>query len=159
MKVKKRSSIERKREKILRDMKKKRDLTEKMINKNRSEAESRSRERIQKSMEQENMIKSRMEEHYKSVEKKRLLEEKRSNKRLLMFSTNNIKHLEEIKDTFSTRINQSMNNFQNQMKELEFRNMQTEQEKKEKTFQKFQQFVKIKNLIFFNFSNNFSIFI
>lgn len=156
MKMKKRESIVEKRSKVMKEMNKKKQVTEKNIYNNKFQKENQSKERLGKSVEKNKQILYKIQAHHEKLEEKRLEDQKRiqiKGKLILIvvehFSNNNLNHLINIRETFANRINKSMTNFQSNMKEIQLQNFEIEKEKKNKQFQKFEKFV--------NLNINFSI--
>jgi hypothetical protein len=81
MKMKKRDSIQDKRDKVIKDMRRKMQLAEKILNKNKNQKESINKEKIEKSIEIEKKIKHKIQNTLSELEKKRLEEQKRSHER------------------------------------------------------------------------------
>ena len=59
----------------------------------------------------------------------------------MIISANNLNHLKQIKETFSTQINKSMNNFQTHLEKLQIENGNKDRLNAEKTFNKFEKSV------------------
>ena len=85
--MKKRDRITGKRDRVMRDMSKKKDLTDKILNKNKSQKEDLNKEKVEKNIENEKKIRDKIQEHFMELEKQRLEEQKRSHERcnLLFF--------------------------------------------------------------------------
>jgi hypothetical protein len=86
MKMKKRDSIQDKRDKVLKDMRRKMQLAEKNLNKNKNEKESITKEKIEKSIEVEKKIKHKIQKTLSELEKKRLEEQKRNHEKCKIFA-------------------------------------------------------------------------
>jgi len=85
MKMKKRDSIQDKRDKVMKDMRRKMQLAEKILNKNKNQKESVTKEKTEKIIEVEKKIKHKIQKTLSELEKKRLEEQKRSHEKCKMF--------------------------------------------------------------------------
>jgi hypothetical protein len=86
MKMKKRDSIQDKRDKVMKDMRRKMQLAEKILNKNKNQKESVTKEKTEKIIEVEKKIKHKIQKTLSELEKKRLEEQKRSHEKCKMFA-------------------------------------------------------------------------
>lgn len=84
MKMKKRDSIQDKRDKVMKDMRRKMQLAEKILNKNKNQKESIYKEKTEKIIEVEKKIKHKIQKTLSELEKKRLEEQKRSHEKCKM---------------------------------------------------------------------------
>ncbi len=155
MKVKKRDSLKNKRQKILTELQKKDKIAQKILDKSKNLKENLNKERIEKGADAMEKIKMNVSKNFESIETKLMKEEERTNERgifilhylVLIFSEKNMNHLKKIKDTFSTKINKSMSNFQSHLKELHIRMDENDKMKTEKTFKKFENSVSQHHLL------------